>query len=158
MNFQSSFQFLLQLTGSMGQLQLDTPEADRQLNIPGISHGVHSMMDLLMKLPAPISLDQDTVTSDLPESIDDRSRASSVPVSRVTFVPDPSDADLETNVHHMDDISAANLIINAIEPKLADLDDIIDSPDQKKKLMKLLVESLIILQAAEDNQQSDRSP
>jgi len=63
----------------MGQLQTDTPELDRQMNIPGIatalqprgnsSHGVHSLMDLLMKLPEPISHDCETTTSSLPENI-----------------------------------------------------------------------------------------
>lgn len=45
--------------------------------------------------------------------------------------------------------------MDVIEPKLADLDDILDSADRKKKLMKLLIEGLIILQAAEDNQPMD---
>lgn len=74
----------------------------------------------------------------------------------VSIVPDPSDLDLGRSLHQLDDISATDLIMNVIEPKLADLDDIIDSPDRKKKLMKFLIDGLIILQATDNGKQDKR--
>ena len=71
----------------------------------------------------------------------------------MSSVPDPCDT--ERDLHQLDHITATNLVMDVIEPKLADLDDILDSADRKKKLMKLLIEGLIILQAAEDNQPMD---
>ena len=46
---------------------------------------------------------------------------------------------------------AGKVLIDSIDAKLANFEQVIDSPAQKKKLMQLLIDGLMILQATEQD-------